>query len=789
MRTDHAIVIDGDLTESVWEQAEAATGFTQLQQVAGAKPAKRTWVRVLYDDEALYVGAWMEESGRDSVLRQLSPRDQFSNTDHFGITIDTYQSGLNGFGFFVGASGVQFDEQYSDDNGNRSWNAVWESDVNILDNGWSVEMRIPYSALRFNKADEYVWRVNFKRTVRRIRQENWWSEVDPNVDGFLTQSGYLTGIRDIEPPTRLMFYPYVSTFIEHFPNDDPAINDLSTTYNGGMDVKYGISDAFTLDMTLVPDFNQALSDRQVLNLSPFEVRFNENRQFFTEGTELFNKGGWFYSRRVGGRPFFLNDVEGELSSDEELVDAVVQSRLLNATKISGRTEGGLGVGVFNGITAEEFGTVVSTEQEDKKVLIDPLTNYSVVVFDQLLKNNSYVTLVNTNVLRAGDAYDANLTGLTWKAADKRNMYAVRGDGAFNQKFFSDSVGTGHTYYLSFDKISGNWTYGLDHGVESDTYDPNDLGFLFNNNSRNYSTYLRYSRNDPWLFFNRHRVTLSTVYERIYDPNAFSNFAIYLNSFFFTKNIVAFGLNMAYEPIKTYDFFETREQGRFYTYPENFAIDGFVSTDYSKRFAIDVNLWFRRFNEPGRKNYGFALEPRFRVNDRLAFVYWHQVVFNDNDIGWVNTVDEDIIFGRRDRLRHTQNLQADFIFTDRMGITSRIRHVWDRVGYNKYFLVADDGDLVYTDYDGLDENGQSDHQVNFSAFNVDLVFSWFFRPGSELSIGYKNAIGEVQTPLDRDLIEAWGTTFAAAQRNSLSIKLLWFVDYQELRGSRRSMESK
>jgi len=232
--TKERIVVDGDLKEAIWATAPVASDFTQLRQVAGAKPAKKTTVRVVYDDDALYVGAFMEEVSPDSVLRQLSNRDNFQNTDQFGITIDTYNSGINGFGFFVSAAGVQLDEQYSDEDNNRSWNAVWNSGVMIHENGWSVEMRIPYSAIRFAKSDVYTWQVNFMRVIRRLRQENWWSEIDPNVDGFLTQSGTLTGIEGIKPPVRLSFFPFVSTFSEHFPTSGSVGSDLNTSYNGGI---------------------------------------------------------------------------------------------------------------------------------------------------------------------------------------------------------------------------------------------------------------------------------------------------------------------------------------------------------------------------------------------------------------------------------------------------------------------------------------------------------------------------------------------------------------------------
>jgi len=552
---------------------------------------------------------------------------------------------------------------------------------------------------------------------------------------------------------------------------------------GGLDVKYGINDAFTFDMTLVPDFNQTLSDRQVLNLSPFEVRFNENRQFFTEGTELFNKGGWFFSRRVGGRPLFFNAAFDGLEEGEEVVDAAQQSQLINASKVTGRLEGGLGIGVFNGVTAEERATIRNLDGDEREVLIDPLTNYNVIVLDQLLKNNSYVTLVNTNVLRSGSAYDANLTGLTWKAADKTNTWSVRGSGAFNQQLFVDSTSTGYTYYVSLDKISGVWRYGIDHGVESDTYDPNDLGFLFNNNSSFYSSFVQYQRNTPWLNLNRHSISLNAFYERLFEPNAFASFGLNLNGFFVTKGITAYGFNVSATPIQTFDFFEPREPGRFYAFPRNYEVGGFVSTDYSKRFAIDLSLAAGSFEETGRFTWDYSVEPRLRVNDKLAFVYEHSITDRKNDIGWVNAELGEIFMGRRDRLTHEQSLESQYIFTNRMGLNARIRHVWDRVDYNRFFALGEDGALNDTDYDGLDDEGVPLHQVNFSGFNVDLVFSWFFRPGSELSIGYKNQIGNAQVPLDDNLFDAWNTTFRTPQTNSLSVKLLFFIDYLSLKKKR------
>lgn len=152
-----------------------------------------------------------------------------------------------------------------------------------------------------------------------------------------------------------------------------------------MDVKYGISDAFTLDMTLIPDFGQAQSDNKVLNLSPFEVQFNENRQFFTEGTELFNKGGLFYSRRIGGTPLNYGKAYNNLQDGEEVVENPLAPQLYNATKISGRTAKGLGIGFFNATSGRTVATIRNSEGIERQVETDPLTNFNVLVFDQNLK--------------------------------------------------------------------------------------------------------------------------------------------------------------------------------------------------------------------------------------------------------------------------------------------------------------------------------------------------------------------------------------------------------------------
>jgi len=225
-------------------------------------------------------------------------------------------------------------------------------------------------------------------------QQYMRNPIEPKVNGFVTQEGLMTGLQNIKPPVRLALSPYFSAYMNHYPNSAPGVKDVTSSLNGGMDVKYGISEGFTLDMTLIPDFGQVQSDNQVLNLSPFEVKFNEYRTFFTEGTELFNKGDLFYSRRIGSQPLHYYSVQdsswdnSHIHPDEKFLKNPSESKLINATKISGRTSKKLGIGFFNAVTRNMYAEVENYNGTKRKILTNPATNYNIIVLDQTLKNNS-----------------------------------------------------------------------------------------------------------------------------------------------------------------------------------------------------------------------------------------------------------------------------------------------------------------------------------------------------------------------------------------------------------------
>jgi hypothetical protein len=438
-RTTSAIKIDGILDDVAWKDAPVALGYTEFRPTPFRKEdeANKTEVYLLYDNEGIYFGGYCHERTKDSISAELSGRDGFGNNDYIGFIIDTYKDKINGFEYFLTTLGEQWDSKMSPnpngDSEDFTWNAVWTSAAVIHNDGWSFEMFIPFSAIRFSKKEIQDWGFNITRRRRKTEQQVTWNPIDVNVNGFLTQEGSWKGLQNIKPPLRLQFSPYFSTYVNHFPVNQPGQKNWTSSVNGGMDVKYGISQALTLDMTLIPDFGQVQSDNHVLNLTPFEVKYNENRAFFTEGTELFNKGNFFYSRRVGGEPLLYEDLlynpGNYLSSNEHVVKNPSETRLINATKISGRFQNGLGVGLFNAVTNAQYATIEDNIGNQRKIQTSPLTNYNIIVLNQSLKHNSSISLVNTNVWRSGNYYDADVTAGLFDFFDKKNIWNVGGQVA------------------------------------------------------------------------------------------------------------------------------------------------------------------------------------------------------------------------------------------------------------------------------------------------------------------------------------------------------------------------
>ena len=786
IRTSEKITIDGMDDESTWNFPANESNFTQFSPNPSTPSSQKTAVKLLYDDDALYVFAVCYDEASE-VSKILSIRDDFNaNTDNFQIILDTYNDDQNGFVFGVSSMGVQYDSKIFISDESKELNMVWNSSVTQTENGWQVEMRIPYSAFRFPKVENQNWGVNFYRQISRLREESTWNPIKPDFDNFVAQCGTLEGVNGIEPPLRLAFMPYVSGYADHYDTELPDVKDWSFQFNGGMDIKLGLNEAFTLDMTLVPDFGQVVFDNQVLNLSPFEIQFNENRQFFTEGTELFNKSGLFYSRRIGIQAP-RKVLETQLGENEQLTNVRASSQLYNATKVSGRTKKGLGIAFFNAITATQKATArdVTTGQE-REIVASPLTNFNVLVLDQNLKNNSSVTFTNTHVFRAGSFYDATVTGLDVKLNTKTNNYGVVSWLNVSGKYDSQKQTFGHTTGIDFRKQTGSFTFNTIYWEESNTFDPNDLGFNTVNNKRIFNQRFSYRIFKPFWKLNRLNTSIDFVYNRLYSPNVYTSTEVNWSLFVNSKRFHAAGLNVNSSVTKSYDYFEPRSWGAYFVRPVYASTSAWISSNYQKRFALDANIRWDIIDDADWQDWGYSISPRVRISKKIFLVYKWEHSFSRNGQGYAIPFDipvetsEAIVFGNRNRINVINTINIDYTLTNRMGITFKLRHYRSYIRYNYFYDLQADGSLERNELTGLDAEGESAYNTNFNAFTIDFVYRWVFRPGSELSLVWKNSIFTNDKRVSETYLQNLGSTFENNAANSISIKLLYWIDYQDIK---------
>ncbi len=776
--------IDGHLEEAVWETAPIATDFIENSPNPGRIANQRTEVKVVYTTQGIYIGARLFDTAPDSILKQLSVRDALNNVnaDMFGMSIDGMYTQQTDFYFIVTAAGVQIDANAGDE----IWDAVWKSAVTIDELGWIVEMEIPYSQLRFPKSEKQTWGINFRRDVRRTRQSFFWSAVDPLQPNEVQQQGLLTGIERIKPPVRLSFTPYLAGYLNHTYNDVTQKHTWSPAFSAGADMKYGINESFTLDVALVPDFGDVQSDNVIFNLSPFEIYYEERRPFFTEGVELFSRADLFYSRRIGSRPERYGLANGQADpNDEEVVKNPERPYLINALKVSGRTKKGLGLGLFNAVTAPSFAQIRDNHTgEDRSYETESFTNYNVLVVDQQFWKHSYVSLVNSSVLRFGGYTDALATGTEFKIADKNNLYGVEGSAAMSHRFldqerYTEAYQSGYRYDVSLQKFSGNFTASLRQQAFSPDYNINDLGFVGRTNYIRSTAEVGYNIYEPFGYILRMWSSLDLSHEMLHTPASFTRIQIGGEWGATLRNFLSLGADFRIEPMGYVDYFEARRPNSPWRKPTWSRIGFWFSSDYRKVVALDGGLNYRRFwsNDAawgGSDVIQGNLKPLIRFSDHFNMIAEANLAVRRNSLGYVTTQTgvgstSQVIFGSRARQDLVSSISANYLFTDLVSLSLRVRHYWAVVSYGDFFVLGQEGNMEPINYGG-------EHNTNYNAFNVDLIFRWRFAPGSELNVVWKNSILQNGTEPNYNYLDNFSSMLQSQQNNQFSIKALYFLDF-------------
>lgn len=774
--------IDGELTDAAWDNVPLATGMLQLRPIEGKVAKDETELRLIYDDNGIYISAMLYDSQPDSIMHALGSRDDMSIlADAFYIGFDTYNR-LDAYVFAVTASGVQYETKDSD----PTYDAVWESAVKINEKGWAVEMRIPYSAIRFPSIPEQEWGFQFTRDIKRSGEYDQWALTPPTLANTRLAWGTLKGISNIKAPLRLSLTPFVTTYAEAAPTytaDQSLEYNKSTSYNAGADLKYGLNEKFTIDLTLLPDFSQVQSDSKIKNLSYSEVTYNDNRPFFKEGTELFTKDNLFYSRRIGKTPNGFYCIPYLLNPGEVIKENPSKTRLLNAVKLSGRNNKGLGIGLFNAITDNTFALIEDTLGNTRKMLTEPLTNYNVFVLDQQFKNTSSVYVINTNTTRdSKDYYNADVTGAGFSLKNKKTTFAIDGSGAYSQKFqkvdsLSDnSIDKGYQYFLGARKISGNLMYGISHTFINKSYDSRDMGYFIIGNRMKERVYVQYNTYKPNKYF---RESYNSTYFD-YGINPVSKKPYIgqgsIDLYFVLNNFGNFSIGIMVAPIVSYDYYEPRVEGRFSRNQRYYYSYASYSSNPRKSIVYGLNLQFGDFLEKYKgKGYMFAPSLTYRINDKLQLGYSFSFSHDSYNIGFADILPNgDIIYGGRKIVTYENNLALQYMFKNDMSLSLLSRHYWNAGEYKDYYTLLENGEIetnmIYA--------GNNDFSYN--VFNVDLVYSWQFAPGSTLSIAYKNAIETEESAIVKNYFEDFDNTIFSPQTNSISLKVLYYLDHQSIK---------
>lgn len=768
-------VIDGRPFEDFWKDIPAGGDFIMLEPRNGEpeKNTHKTQFKIAYDNQALYVAGYMYDSEPERILKQFSQRDQIdAQADLFGLFINTYNNQINQTRFFATSGNALGDAIVEGGNEDFSFNVVFLSEASIDNQGWYVEMKIPYRTLRFPEQQVQDWSFQIFRRIKHLNEEYTYNFLDITTGNGTQYDALLTGIENIDPPLRLNLYPYASFINDNF--DGSTTNSI----NAGLDLKYGINDAFTLDATLIPDFGQAAFDQVELNLGPFEQTFNENRAFFTEGTDLFNKGDIFFSRRIGQTPTGASSIE--TLDNEDIIDNPSTSQLINALKLTGRTNGGLGVGILNALTEKTSASIRNNDDLIiRKVVTEPLTNYNMLVLDQQYGANSSIAFSNASTLRNGSFTDANVSALSLNHNNKKATDNYRVESRISNRFTPTGTSTGYNAEANWYRTSGKWRPRLGVFMADKDYNPNDLGRQFTTNYVTAAADMTYLQQTQKGIFNRYEVAMRIRHNRALSPGFHTGTEINLNPFFITKERFAFGGDIEVYT-ETKNQFESRIDGQVVRYAGGYFTGGFISSDYRKKFALDLRMGrFQRFDDP-ELSYDFRFAPRYRFSDKFLLLYslnWNK---NENRMSFVTRINSGTtaILSERDTHSVENNISGTYNFNNRQALRLSFRNFWSRASFSRdYQELLVDGRTTQSNYSTSDD---SNPDANFNVWNLDLSYQWRFAPGSAATLLYRNSINNFDNQGQIGYQESLDDLFMQPVRHNLSLRITYFIDVNNAR---------
>ena len=538
--------VDGRMDETVWETAQVVSDFLQRSPDEGDQPLQGTRVYILYDDEALYIGARMASDDPSSIAAPVTRRDGFSNAERLTISLDPYLDRRTAYSFTITSGGVRSDQYHGSDNEHRAqsqYDPVWHAEVRIDSIGWTAEMKIPYSQIRFTPAEEQVWGLNMRRWTPQLNATDYWVMVPSSETGFASRFGTLEGLENVLPPKRVEVIPYVAAEATAATRsqEDPFRTVLGNRFGG--DAKIGVGSNLTLDLSVNPDFGQVEADPAEVNLTQFETFFDERRPFFIEGNELITGQGpdYYYSRRIGARP------HGSASGD--FVDRPDNTTIAAAAKLTGRLGSGLSIGALASVTPRELARTFDLSSDTVEyVSVESPTVFGVVRLQQEFgRSQSTVGATLTSVYRGFGDQDTDLAsflhrdavsgGADWRLRFKDGEYELTGYAGFShvrgeatalertqrssaryyQRPDADYVTldptrtslSGYSLSIRGDKNAGRYIlWGAQVSARSPGFEINDIGRLNSADAVDFNADIQIRDTQPGKLFRNYRIGTS-----------------------------------------------------------------------------------------------------------------------------------------------------------------------------------------------------------------------------------------------------------------------------------------
>ena len=549
--------LDGRLDEDVWRTAPAMTGFTQREPNEGTPAIDRTEIRFAFDGAALWIGARMSSSNPGEIRALVTRRDRETTADQISISFDTHLDRRTAYTFAVNAAGVRSDWYHGTDfETSRSfdYNPVWEAETNVDSAGWTAEIRIPFSQLRFRPGDVQEWGVNAVRYVPARNEYDYWVLVRRDETGWSSRMGSLTGISGIERSRRVELLPYVATdsrFVHRPDSNDPFADDYTRGFRAGADAKIGVGPNLTLDLAINPDFAQVEADPAQVNLTAYEIFFPERRPFFLEGAQLFGGRGLYYSRRIGAPP-------PGFAPDAEYVEQIDNTTILGAAKLTGRLPGGLSIAALTAVTDREVArTYDSNTDTFGEAELAPRTLYSVASAQQefgrtrstfggmlsmvkrdiesgtplaeLLVRSAYSGLVDTRIRWSGGKYDmSTYAGFTRIEGDSlailrqqlsARRFWQRPDAGHVEVDPTRRTMNGTMFGINHSKLSGeHWLWDIDYWQEGPGLEPNDMGSFGDVDERGLAAGIRYRETTPRSWYRSYTIGINSDAQWNFDGN-------------------------------------------------------------------------------------------------------------------------------------------------------------------------------------------------------------------------------------------------------------------------------